>query len=221
MSSLDALREECEQVSEVVLELPEGEFSKPTRCTAWNVKELLGHMYRDVDRLNTGLSEPPPSRADTDSVSYWHSYDPKKDSPATAERAKEVAAGFATGHDLAEAWDEMWRRAVRRTANEDPGRVIKTWGPALTLEEFLRTRVLEICVHRMDLEDALGRKCWGTDEGVSIVDDILVGLLGQEPSYELDWDVVQFIEVATGRRAVSGEEKEILGRLAGRFPLIG
>jgi len=218
---IEALREECDQVSATVLALPEDDFARPTRCTAWNVKELLAHMYRDVDRINFALTQPAPPEPDSDSVSYWRSYDPLADAPDIADRAKELASKHATGGSLGEAWDEMWRRALETAANADRGRVVVTWGPALTIDEFLKTRVLEITVHRMDLEDALGRKGWGTDQAVSIVDDILVGLLGQEPPEELDWDVTDFIETGCGRRELTEGEREMLGPLAKLFPLMG
>jgi uncharacterized protein (TIGR03083 family) len=218
---LQALAEECELVSETVLDLPEGDFARPTRLPAWNVKELLGHMYRDVDRLNTGLAQPPPPAADTDAVTYWRTYSPAADGPAIADRARDVAASFATGRELAEAWDEMWRRALALAGDAGGGRLIVSWGPILRMDEFLKTRVLEITVHRMDLDHALGRKGWGTDQAMSIVDDILVGLLGQEPPEDLEWDVVDFIERGTGREGLSEEEERILGPLANRFPLLG
>ena len=218
---LEALGEECQEVSTTVLALAEDAFAMPTRLPAWNVKELLGHMYRDVDRTNAALAEPGPPAADTDSVSYWRRYDPATDGPPTAERAKEVASRYATGHELAESWDEMWRRALATAGPTDRGRVVMTWGPALPLEDFLKTRVLEIAVHRMDLEHALGRKGWGTDQAVSIVDEILEGLLGEQPPRDLDWDVVDFIEAGTGRRALTDRERAILGPLADRFPLLG
>lgn len=218
--ALQALAEECELVSSTVGVLSEGEFARPTRLPGWNVKELLGHMHRDVDRLNTGLSQPAPQAADTDAVTYWRTYSPAVDGPAIADRAREVAAAHATGRDLAEAWDEMWRRALAGARQAGPDRLILSWGPVLRMDEFLKTRVLEITVHRMDLEHALGRKGWGTDQAVSIVDDILVGLLGQEPPAELEWDVVDFIERGTGRQALTTEEVAILGPLAERFPLL-
>jgi uncharacterized protein (TIGR03083 family) len=220
-AAIEALREECEQVSTIILALTEDDFDRPTRCTAWNAKELLAHMYRDVDRINFALTQPAPPEPDTDSVSYWRSYDPLVDAPDIADRAKELAGKYATGRALADAWDEMWRRALQTAVNADRQHVVVTWGPALTLDEFLKTRVLEITVHRMDLEDALGRKGWGTDQAISIVDDILVGLLGQEPPEELDWDVVDFIEAGCGRRALTEDEREMLGPLAKLFPLMG
>lgn len=218
---LEALREECEEVSRLVLFLTEDEFAKSTRLPAWNVKELLGHLYRDVDRTNTGLAQPPPAEATHDAVSYWRSYDPVGDAPSIADRAKEVASRHDTGEELARAWDEMWRRAVEAAGTTDRSRLLLTWGPVLTLDEFLKTRVLEVTVHRMDMEDALGRKGWGTDQAVSIVDEILEGLLGEEPPSDLEWDVVDFIEVGTGRRPLKESERAILGPLADRFPLLG
>jgi uncharacterized protein (TIGR03083 family) len=218
---VEALKGECELVSQLVLGLPEEDFAKPTRLPEWSVKELLGHMTRGVDRINVLLDAPPPAAADTDSISYWTRYDPVTDSPAVAERGKAVAAGFESGQQLAAAWDETWRRAAGRAATEDRSRPVEvTWGPALTLDEYVKTRVLEITVHRMDMENALGLKGWGTDAAISIVDETLEGLLGEEPPTELEWDAVDFIEVGTGRRDPTDAEREILGDLADRFPLL-
>jgi uncharacterized protein (TIGR03083 family) len=218
---MEALREECEQVSALVLSLTEDEFAKHTRLPAWNVKELLGHMYRDINRTNTALSTPAPAEVTADSVSYWRSYDPVHDAPAIADRAKELAAGYQTGVALGAAWNEMWPQALEGAAATDRSRLVVTWGPHLTLDEFMKTRVLEITVHRMDMEHALGRKGWGTDLAVSIVDDILEGLLGEQPPSELEWDVVDFIETGTGRRSLTENERALLGPLADRFPLLG
>jgi uncharacterized protein (TIGR03083 family) len=218
---LEALAEECEEVSKIVSDLSEEDFSRPTRCTAWNVKQLLGHIYRDVDRINTALSTPPPAQATHDSITYWRSYDPLDDAPDIADRAKELAGRYGTGQDLVLAWEEMWRRAIDTARPADRSRLVVTWGPVLTLEEFLKTRVFETTVHRMDLEDALGRKGWGTDAAISIVDETLEGLLGVEPPSDLEWDVVDFIETGAGRRPLSDQERQILGPLAARFPLMG
>jgi uncharacterized protein (TIGR03083 family) len=218
---LAALGEECELVSQTALGLSEEDFAKPTRCEAWNVKELIGHLYRAIDRLNVALAEPEPPEADSESVAYWRSYDAATDAPAIAERAKDTGTRYPNGHDLAVAWGEMWPRALDAAGRTDPGRVVVTFGPKLRLDEFLKTRILEVTVHRMDLEDALGRKGLGTDRAVSIVDDILVGLLGEDPPRELEWDVVEFIEVGTGRRPLTQEEGKLLGKLADRFPLMG
>lgn len=219
---VQALADECEELSATARALTEEQFALPTRCTEWNVKELLGHTYRGVNRINVLLSEPPPVSLDTDGITYWRRYEPQDDAPDIAKRGKEAADGFASGAELARAWDRMWRDAVALAGRTDPARPVAVpWGPHLRLDEYLKTRVLEVTVHRMDLEDALGRKGWGTDLAISIVDDILAGLLGEDPPRELDWDVVEFIEAGCGRRPLTDRERAVLGPLAEKFPLVG
>jgi uncharacterized protein (TIGR03083 family) len=218
---LEALRDECGEVSKLLAHLTEEDYLKPTRCTAWSVKELMGHVYRDIDRINAALSSDPQGEATDDSVSYWRAYDPVAEAPDIAERAKERANTYPTGDDLAVAWEELWPGTIKRAEAADPARLVQTWGPVTRFDEYLKTRVLEVTVHRMDMEDALGRKGWGTDLAVSIVDDILEGLLGEQPPSDLDWDVVDFIETGTGRRQLTEGERAALGPLADRFPLLG
>src|SRR5439155_20898862 len=164
---------------------------------------------------------PPPTH---DAVSWWRAYDRSPgsaDQDRVARESKEIAARHAAGADLAEAFEALWRGAQASAEAEDRARLVVTFGPVVTLEEFLKTRVVELTVHRLDLDDALGRRGWGTDTAVGIVDEILVGLLGTEPPTRLDWDVVDFIEAGTGRRALTEAERKLLGpKLPGRFPLL-
>ncbi|MBA3551800.1 MAG: maleylpyruvate isomerase N-terminal domain-containing protein [Actinobacteria bacterium] len=221
--ALRALRAECEGVSRTVATLSEAAFALPTRCPAWNVKELLGHMLRDVDRINTALASPRPATADCDSVQYWRRYDPSPASPdsiGVAERGKEVAAAYATGGDLVRAWNDLWQAALRSAETAEPDRVVRTWGPALTLDELVRTRVVEITVHGMDLAEALGRGPWSTDGGRAITVGILNRLLDATPPSFLTWDEITFIEKGTGRRTLTEKERRDLGTAADRFPLL-
>jgi uncharacterized protein (TIGR03083 family) len=217
---LEALRGECELVSQTVLGLPEAAFAKPTRCSEWNVKQLLGHIYRAVNRLNTALDQPAPSAAEYDSVTYWRSYDPAVESSDIADRSKELAASFDSGQELASSWDEMWRRALGRAGTADRDRVIVTWGPGVVLDEYLRTRVLELTVHRMDLNDALELPPDPTESGLDITTEILLGLL-DVPSSSVRLKGMDLVETGTGRRPLSDVERMVLGDLSDRFPLLG
>jgi uncharacterized protein (TIGR03083 family) len=218
---LDVLRGECRLVSDAVLTLPDEDFARPTRCTAWNVKELLGHLYRDVDRINVALSQPGPAEPNNDAVSYWRSYDPVSDGPDIADRAKELAAAHPTGESLARAWDQMWPRALRTAGQSDRSRIVVTWGPALTLDEFLKTRVLEVTIHGADLADGLGRPLWVTADGLRITNQILRALAGADLPHQLGWDDITLMEKGSGRSRITKEERGILGSLADRFPLMG
>jgi len=218
--AVEALRVECDLVSEAVLALSEEDFARPTRLPAWNVKELLAHMYRDVERTIVGLGEEPPAETDTDAVSYWRRYDPVADAASIADRSKTRAASYGTGRELALVWDDMWPHALGLAEGEVPSRPIVTWGPVLTLDEFLKTRALEVTVHGMDMALALGREPWATEEGVSVVTDILRGLLGGELPQGLGWDDLTFIDKGTGRATLTDEERTMLRASAEAFPLL-
>jgi uncharacterized protein (TIGR03083 family) len=219
-----ALREECVALSTTLGGLSESDFARPTRCPAWDVKGLVGHLHRGFDRLNDALASDPPPPPTHDAVSWWRAYDPAPDSADSGEVARQsndIAARHATGADLVRSFDALWLAALDAAAAVPGERLVVTFGPVLTLEEFLKTRVLEVTVHRLDLEDALGRRGWGTASAVGIVDDILVELLGAEPPTELGWDAVDFIEAGTGRRELTQAERARLGpRLTKRFPLL-
>jgi len=217
---IDALDEESRLAVEALRDVPEEAFGEPTRLPLWNVKELVAHMWRDVDRIRVYLAEPAPSEAQADGVSYWRAYDPATDSADVADRAKEVADGFATGAALVASF-EANRVAVLAPAREVPAdQLVATWGPAMRFDEYLRTRVLEMAVHGLDLADALGRRPWLTASGAQVTRDILVGLLGEAPALVRRWDDRRFIETGTGRRALSYEERTALGPLARMFPLL-
>jgi len=212
------------RVSAIVDDLSEEDFARPTRCPPWRVKELLGHMYRDVDRLGTALAAPGDLQVELDGVSYWQSYDPVADGPDIADRAKEIADGYATGSELARAFDEMWPERVAAASEaleESPSRSVQTFGPVLQLDEFLKTRVLELAVHRLDLLEALGRDRDAEPPSAEVVVTVLDGLLGEPRPAALGWTEVEYIEAGTGRRPISAEERATLGGLAERFPLLG
>ena len=178
-------------------------------------------MYRDVDRLGTALAAPSDLSVEEDGVSYWRTYDPVADGPDIADRAKEIADGYATGADLARAFDEMWPERVAAAGEADPSRSVQTFGPVLRVDEFLKTRVLELVVHRFDLLEALGRDRVVDPRAAEVVLAVLDGLLGEGRPAALGWTDVEYIEAGTGRRPISAEERATLGGLAERFPLLG
>lgn len=220
------LADECRSTTEAAAALDEADFARPTRLPLWNVKELVGHMWRDMDRLRFGLATEAPAAADTDAVSYWRRYDPAADGPAIAERSREVAAGFATGAELVTSFMANWTDGLDAARAEAPDRVIVTWGPALRLDEFLKTRILELGIHGLDLADALGVQAWltpGAAEVVRSIFDMLLGAepLGAEPPAALGWSDAVYLDTGSGRRRLTDDERVTLGTLGDAFPLMG
>jgi uncharacterized protein (TIGR03083 family) len=215
-----ALAQESEQVEAVLRSLDDADLTKPTRCDAWDVHGLIGHLIRDVDRILAYLPEPAPSEPDKDAVSYYRAYDPVAVAPQVARSAVETADRFGTLAELAQGFATTWRAAVEGARAAGPDRVLATrrGGPALRMDDYVPTRVLEMTVHGLDLADALGRAPWTTADAAAITRRILQGLLGAEPP--LDWDDPTFFDKGTGRAPLSRQDRAALRGSAGRFPLL-
>lgn len=218
---LETLDEETRRSIDVVRELPDEAFAVPTRCPPWDVRVLVGHMVRDLDRVLTYLADPAPEAADTDLVAYWRSYDPQAEGPRITASSIETADRYGTPAELVEGFDSTLRRCLEEAGREDPARVLGTRLTSIRLDEFLKTRILEIGVHGLDLAAALNRRPWLTPAAASVVLSILIGLFGGDPAPALGWSDLTFIETATGRRPLTEAERSVLGDGADAFPLLG
>jgi len=217
--SLEALSGESRAAEAALGALPDPAFDRPTRCAAWNVRGLTGHMLRDVDRILDYVAAPAPPEADATGASYFTRYDPVADAPDVAKRSIDRAAAFATTGELVEAFAATWRRAVDLALAEGPDRLVQVaWGPTMRLDDYLDTRALEMAVHGLDLADALGEPPWLTPSGGAVVRDILTTLLGGAPPPA--WDDVELADKGTGRTALTDRDRTELGEAAGRFPLL-
>lgn len=216
---LAALREECEHLSEVVLDLTEDQFHRSTRCAAWDVNGLLAHLFRETQRISTALAQPPAPRVDADAISYWRRYDPVTNARRTVERVRQVVTAYGSGVKLAMAFDQAWRTALDAAARTDPARPTRSWEPLLAFEEFLKTRLVELTVHGLDLAHALGRSPWASQQGLRVTRAVLLGLLGAPLPDGLPWDDITLAEKGTGRQPLSSFERDSLGPLGDRFPL--
>ncbi|NED51137.1 hypothetical protein G3I24_09490, partial [Micromonospora aurantiaca] len=92
-----------------------------------------------------------------------------------------------------------------------PGLVVRTrHGDAMALPEFLRTRVVEVAVHGLDLADALDRPPWLTPPAAAVVAGVLTGGAPVPPG--LRWDTLTVLRKATGRLPLTGDEQAELAR---------
>lgn len=218
--ALEALEAECARIERATSGLAEAAFGLPTRCPPWDVKALLAHLWRAVDRIPEYAAEPEPTSADADAVSYWRAYDPVGDAPTIATRSFELADRFATGAELAASFARHWRHCAGMARRMPPDRLLATRFTSIRLDEFLATRVVEASVHGLDLARALGTDPWLTSAGAAITGAILGCLFGRDAPFPGGWADVDAIELGTGRRALRPDERTALGDDAGRLPLL-
>lgn len=189
--------------------LPPAQWSAATRCAPWNLRELLAHVRIVVGRVPAMAAAPAPPRAVVSAVDYYRP-DQRFSASANAERVA-LARSSAAGPPL-----EMFQATVREVVSvcraEPAGRVVLTrHGDAMTLDDFLATRVVEVAVHGLDLADAAGSPAWLTPAAAAVLQDLLLGPGRVAPAPE------RFIRAATGR----GDDPKLLARLRPRRLALG
>jgi uncharacterized protein (TIGR03083 family) len=206
-AALDALGAEMDDLARLLEQQPEAAWHQPTRLPGWDVTVLVAHLARGVGRIAaygaTPLDEPP----QRDRVSYLR-YDAAGMAGDVTARAYEAAQGATPTSLLAalrDAVPEARATAVRLT----PATVIPSAIAPITLVEYVPTRLLEACIHGLDLREALGAPLSPTPDALTSTVATLEGLLAAPRPAALADDVA-FVEAATGRRPFDDP----------RFPLI-
>jgi uncharacterized protein (TIGR03083 family) len=220
----DAFRAEAERLSEEVSGVDAAGFGRPSPCPPWTVGELLCHVRIGVGRVPAMLAAPEPSPGSLICAPGYYRPDLRfspatnRDRVATAQRA---AAALSPG--LAHAFDQAWREAWAAVRDAPPGRVVLTrHGDRMLFTEFLRTRVLELAVHGLDLARGLGRPPWLTEPaavtvaGLMLDTDVTVRLL-----MESGWDQGTLVAKATGRAPVTPADDALFERHALRRLSLG
>ena len=217
---VDALAAEAERTGAFLKGLAPGDWTKPTRCAPLDVRELAVHALRGGYRVLDSLAAPRvDGEAEKDAVTYWD-YDPAVVGTGVVDRAKQESQARAPDADIAAEWLGCWARAIdaaRAALDDDP--LIPALPGMTRLSEFLKTRCIEVCIHTMDLRDALGLAPDPDPECLEVVCDILRGILGTDLRPR-GVDEVHFALAATGRESLTDDERTMLGPLAEQFPLL-
>ena len=217
MAVVDALAREVGSVGQLLHMLKPKQWEQPTRCAPMNVRELASHMLRGAVRIHEMLDAGPvDEEPEKDAITYFQ-FNSASEAPVIVQRAQEASAAFPA--DLARAWDLEWTKNLQRARSylgDDP--VLRNVFGLIRLSEYLKTRCVEIVIHHMDLDDALGRKLHPDHGALEIVGDVLRGLLGTDLR-PAGVDDVRFALIGTGRATLNDVERHLLGPLADRFPL--
>ncbi|MFG2521239.1 sterol carrier family protein [Streptomyces sp. NPDC048527] len=149
-------------VREAVAGLTEEQLAAPTRLGDWTVRELAAHVAMVVGAVAGVLEMAEPAKHELPLLE-WPSGTATK-SAAIAERTRELAASA----ESAELFARTTARIEKALAEAPGTRLVPTLPQALdragagepqtgamTLADFLVTRIVELVVHTDDLNDAL------------------------------------------------------------------
>ncbi|MDG4799908.1 maleylpyruvate isomerase N-terminal domain-containing protein [Micromonospora sp. WMMD980] len=205
-----AFRDECERLERVLHGLDEAALDRPTPCPPWRVRDLLAHVSTGAGRLVAMLAEPAPPKPEVSAAAYFGTakFTPEVDRDRI-EGARAAAHACSGVVEAAREFGRAWRSTDAAVAAEPPGRVVRTrHGDAMAVTEFLRTRVVEVAVHGLDLADALDRPPWTTPAAAAVVVDVLTA--GRPVPAGLGWDPATVLRKATGRLPTIGAERAAL-----------
>ena len=223
MDAIAALEAECHELSAVLLSLDESDYERVTNCLPWNLKELTAHILGSVFVDVTKLPDAAPGAPVVEAADYYRRDERSDESyrRANVERWRDIAVRFASGREVAETFRDVWPKTVAATRNEDPGRLVGLdWGPAITLADYVVTRVIAVAAHGVDVAITLERDRWTTPAALDAIKPALLSLIGEEPPASLQWTDQDLLEAGTGRRPLSKTEIAELGEAAERFPLL-
>jgi uncharacterized protein (TIGR03083 family) len=166
-----------------VLERPEltERWGQDSVLPQFGVAALAGHLVRGMTTVGQYLDGPEPDEAGISAARYFHTVIRSADISDPAHQAiRDRGAGAAAGGPAALASDA--RAALGRLSSELAAvgaerRLRVAGGLVMTLDEYLRTRVVELVIHADDLAASLGVELAPPrPDTCAIAIDVLVGV---------------------------------------------
>ncbi|MFG2587872.1 maleylpyruvate isomerase N-terminal domain-containing protein [Streptomyces sp. NPDC048438] len=202
-----------------VAELPDEDFSQPSGCAGWLVRDLVCHLVIDAQDVLITLATPAATEPTRDAVSYWEvtGTPPSGDDPLDALTVR-LAAAYEQPSLLKFHLDDVGSAAGRAAGLAAPGLRVGTRGEVMSVGDYLTTYVLEWTLHHLDLAAHLPDVPEAPAEGLARSRQLLEEIAGSAfPASLSDKDALL---VGTGRRPPTDAEKADLGELAARLPFV-
>jgi uncharacterized protein (TIGR03083 family) len=221
----EAFGAESERLAGVADGTDDAGFARPSPCVPWTAADLLFHVRMAMGRLQVMLAEPEPDGADLVPAAGYYRADQRFSEAVNDDRIDSARRGAAAlpgaaarARDFRQARDLAW--SLVQSAS--PGRVVRTrHGDRMLLSEFMRTRVLELAVHGLDLAAALDREPWMTGPAAQVTEELLLPApAAAQLRADTGWSRVTLIAKLTGRApATAAETSRIQGLGAQRLAL--
>ncbi|CBG73599.1 conserved hypothetical protein [Streptomyces scabiei 87.22] len=135
-----------------VAALADEDFSQPSGCASWLVRDLAYHLIIDAQDVLITLATPADGTPTADATTYWHVTNgpPAAEDPLSALTVR-LAAAYEDMALLKFHLDDVGAAAARAAKLADPTARVTTQGQVLTVEDYLTAYVLEWTLHHLDL----------------------------------------------------------------------
>jgi uncharacterized protein (TIGR03083 family) len=214
LNVLDAFRREAESLEHAFADVPEPAFARPSPCPPWTVSDLLDHVSVGAGRTRGHLAEPEPAAGPVITAVEYYKPDERFSPAVNDERiaaAQRGAVALGAGSAVLGEFGRNWRDSYQLAHAAPATRVVRTrHGDLMLLSEFLRTRVLELAVHGLDLAVGLDRAPWLTEEAAQVVEGVILPGNAIDVLEATSWDHAGLIARATGRTSLTEPERRLL-----------
>jgi uncharacterized protein (TIGR03083 family) len=219
---LVALRQETVALSAVLHPLDPAQFDRPTNCPPWDLRELVVHTAASVS-IPSPFPSVDPQSVPSSAADYYRR--PERNTrqyrQRNVERTRQLSRQVLAGTSPARWFDEVTHDAVTKLSEDDLNRIVLiSERGAMRLADWVITRVISVAAHGLDVALTLGRQPWTTSSAMTVIRPVFVELVGAEPPASLNWDDHTLLATATGRRALTAEERILLGPLRRRIPVL-
>jgi uncharacterized protein (TIGR03083 family) len=202
-----------------VAELGDDDFTQPSGCTGWLVRDLVCHLVIDAQDVLITLATPTDAEPTRDEVTYWDVADepPSGDDPLDALTVR-LAAAYEQPWLLKFHLDDVGSAAGRAAELADPHRRVMTRDQVLTAADYLSAYVIEWTLHHLDLTAHLPGASQPPAAGLKRAREMLEKIAGT--AFPDSFSDIDALLVGTGRRAPTDVEVRALGELAAKLPFI-
>lgn len=144
-----ALREECEELSALLLSLPHADWARMTAFYGWTVADQVMHLHQTDGFGLVALSEPDDFPGDVAKVREHQAQGIE-----LSQRMRELWGALPPG-ELAALWQTGWQQLADLLDAADPETRLPWFGPPMKAQSFANARQMEIWAHGQDVYDLL------------------------------------------------------------------
>lgn len=123
---------------------------------AWTVRSLAGHTARAILTVESYLGQDEPGDITIPSAENYYNSALEQFTDHGSIEVRGVEAGTWLGDDPVAQVGAALARTKALIATQPDDRIISIGGMGILLDEYLRTRVVELVVHSIDLAGAIG-----------------------------------------------------------------
>jgi hypothetical protein len=194
-----------------VAALPDQDFSQPSGCAGWLVRDLVCHLVIDAQDVLITLATPAAGPATRDAITYWDVVSPPIGADPLDALTVRLAAAYGDPALLKFHLDDVGSAAGRAAILADPRGFVGTRDQVLTAGDYLTAYVMEWTLHHLDLSPTAAPPA--AAEARAMLEQI-AGF-----AFPVSFSDADALRIGTGRRAPTPAEQATLGPLTAELPL--